>query len=492
MARNEKLAREKTDEKSLLDRRGYLKLAGAAAASVATFGSSATAESSSDVILRETFEDTNYTEYFNAKQPDDNQFHELTTNTVKNGDNALKVRFPEGRHDGMGARLDPVDAGLIDSPTREMYARYWVYFPEDFVGDPQGKKLPGPVNYMEDLSTTDGNGDGHGGDPAEGYGWSARTGFNDTTANEIEIGGLPYRMDYDGGYPADTMGYRNVSKGEWHRIDQHVVLNTVSGGSANADGVYEMWIDGNKNIDRSDIRWTNHPEKGIDYEFTIWYGGTNTSPKDQAVYLDGWTLATSPIDSTTSSSDTTSTPDDTQSNEQGTTLELVTSSDMSTTNYEFVVEGSVSKHTSAGDNAAEGNDAITDNGDGTATVTGATGNGSGDAYYVDGTIVSMNLGSGDWTLRYDGSQVSQEDIVFPNKLVIDGSDHPNAASTYQFSVSGSVTKSAALGSINSHDTASNGEISGRVIGGKDGYRFSGEVTGFNLDGPANVRVEDGR
>jgi hypothetical protein len=489
MARNDDTARE-SEGKSLLDRRGYLRLAGSAAASVAAFGAGASA-ADDDLLLHLTYEDSSYRDVFTYQY---DMYDEITTDRVKSGSSALKVPFPEGSHDGMTAEVDPVDAGLTDSPIEDIYATYWVYFPQDFVGNPQGMKLPGPVNYMEERSETDGNGTGHGGDPAVGYGWSARTGFNDTNSEEIQLGGIPYHMDDDGGYPMEKMGYRWVTKGEWHRITQHVKVNTTSGGSANYDGVYEMWIDDEKTIDRHDMRWTEHPEEGIDYRHTVWYGGNKTSPKDQAVYLDDMKIDRNPVGAAASGSSsgttTTEPSNEDKSSQPGEVLEIVSGSNMATTDYEFVVEGTASKHTSAGDNAAEGNDSITDNGDGTVTVTGATGNGYGDAYYVDGAITSMSLGDGNWTLRYGGSEVSKQDLVYPNKLVIDGSNAPRRASTYQFSVSGSVRKSASLGSINERDSVSNGEIEGRVIGGRDGYRFSGEVTGFTLDGPANIRVED--
>jgi len=188
-------------------------------------------------------------------------------------------------------------------------------------------------------------------------------------------------------------------------------------------------------------------------------------------------------DSTTTQPDS---PDGT-----GTLFELVAGSNTSNVSYEFTVEGNVQKRTSAGDMASEGNDSVTDNGDGTVTVSGVSGNGYGDSFLVDGDFVSMNLEESKWTLRYGGQQVSVDDLVLPNKLVIDGSDTPRQSSEYTVAFTGTARKSAALGSVNDHDTISEGRISGRVIGGKDGYRFSGEITAFRLDGPATVRVEDG-
>ncbi|WP_135828735.1 right-handed parallel beta-helix repeat-containing protein [Halorussus halobius] len=185
---------------------------------------------------------------------------------------------------------------------------------------------------------------------------------------------------------------------------------------------------------------------------------------------------------------TTTDPDE---DAAGAVLELVSGSNASNAGYEFTVEGSVTRRTSADDVAAESGDEVAENGDGTVTVSGVAGNGYGDSFLVDGDVVSMDLDESQWTLRYDGAEVAVDDLVLPNKLVVDGSNHPRVACSYTFEVSGQARKSAALGSVNDYDTVSDGEISGRIIGGTDGYRFSGEITGFDLDGPARVRVEDG-
>lgn len=195
-----------------------------------------------------------------------------------------------------------------------------------------------------------------------------------------------------------------------------------------------------------------------------------------------------------SADDGNSTTDD--GDAEGTVLELVAAEDASSVTYEFTVEGSVTKRTNADDVSAEPSDEVSDNGDGTVTVSGVAGNGYGDSFVVAGDVVSVDLDEGQWTLRYGGEEVTVDELTgsgsqLPNTLVIDGSDHPRAVSTYAFTVTGEVEKSGQLGSINDYDEAADGQITGRVVGGADGYRFSGEITGFTLDGPASVHVEDG-
>ena len=230
-------------------------------------------------------------------------------------------------------------------------------------------------------------------------------------------------------------------------------------------------------------------------------GSSAGQPRDRMPAGVPTTAAEAASGATDDRSDDTTTTDPSDG-ESGTVLELISKPDTESITYEFTVEGSARKRTSAADDSpvAEGGDTVTDNGDGTVTVSGIAGNGYGDAFYVEGSITSMDLNEDNWTLRYGGEEITVAELTadgsddaeqLPNTLLIDGGDSPNRASTYEFSVSGSVRKSAELGSINEYDEVTDGTITGRVIGGTDGYRFSGEITAFSLDGPATVRVENG-
>ena len=82
--------------------------------------------------------------------------------------------------------------------------------------------------------------------------------------------------------------------------------------------------------------------------------------------------------------------DDGSAGGSGSTVEVVArqSGDL---NYEFVVDGSVELTSTSTQVSAGHGDSVTDNGDGTVTVTGFTGNdGYGDAYLVQGTIQSFS------------------------------------------------------------------------------------------------------
>ncbi|WP_435181719.1 polysaccharide lyase [Halorussus sp. AFM4] len=398
MARD-KTAREPDEEASLLDRRGYLRLAGAAAASVAGMSTaSAAASSSQGALLREDFSTADYTSNFTSTWRQ-GQYDERVSSPVKSGSNSLCVDIPSGNHYGIASLYDPVEAGDVDSEVTELYASYWVRFSSDFQADGNVSKIPGPANTEP--------GGGKGGEPSNGTnGWSARGGFTDR-GGDIGIGYYCYHMDMDGQY-GDYFHAATVTGGEWVKVDQYIKLNSVSGGNANSDGELKMWIDDELKVDRSGMRFTEDLSIGVNYSFNVYFGGGSPSPQDQSVYIDSWALNTNQRPAMTDGTQT-SQPSNT---DKGTVLELVSSDGMPTTQYQFTVDGTVSKRTSADRNSSEDNDSVTDNGDGTMTVTGATGNGYGDSYLVDGAITSVTgIDESKWTIRYGGSEVSVDELT---------------------------------------------------------------------------------
>ncbi|WP_255198803.1 fibronectin type III domain-containing protein [Halorarius litoreus] len=80
--------------------------------------------------------------------------------------------------------------------------------------------------------------------------------------------------------------------------------------------------------------------------------------------------------------------------------------------YDFTVDGSVVKADHAGNN-----DTITDNGDGTYSVEGETGNGFYDDYYFNGQVTAFSAethpeaDNGDYELRLDGDVVTVDELT---------------------------------------------------------------------------------
>jgi hypothetical protein len=83
--------------------------------------------------------------------------------------------------------------------------------------------------------------------------------------------------------------------------------------------------------------------------------------------------------------------------------------------YEFTVDGSAERASGVADDlVAEDNDTITENGDGTVTVSGYTGNaGYGDTFVVTGDVTSFERTGGDAAFRIelDGETVTADELV---------------------------------------------------------------------------------
>jgi hypothetical protein len=71
-------------------------------------------------------------------------------------------------------------------------------------------------------------------------------------------------------------------------------------------------------------------------------------------------------------------------------------------------------------------------------------------------------------------------------LVIDGRD-TDRKSEYAFEVSGTVRRSPKT--RNANDSVSDGGVTGTVDGSASAYRFTGDVVGLSVDGPASVSFD---
>lgn len=274
-----------------VDRRRYLALTGSTAAALA--GTAAvTRAASGDVLWEEDFEDGSYADHFTGAYKQGTH-DSITSDVAHSGSSALGVTIPEGNHYGIHAVYDPVEAGDVDTELDEMYVSYWVRFSDNF--ESRSGKLPGVANGEP--------GGGMGGKPSTGTnGWSARGLIHDADGESVGVGYYVYHMDMDGQY-GDNFVATRVPTGEWHHIEQSITLNTTSGGSANADGELRMWVNGTKHIEKTDLRFTLEPERGINFLLNIYHGGNWTAPHDQTVYIDDLTVArTKPAQTATATS----------------------------------------------------------------------------------------------------------------------------------------------------------------------------------------------
>ncbi len=151
------------------------------------------------------------------------------------------------------------------------------------------------------------------------------------------------------------------------------------------------------------------------------------------------------------------------------------------------------------------------------TIRGYVGNAT-DNYFVQGAVTSVEIdenisvtvndvefdpteieGVGTWDDN-DGDKgrddASDEGSV-NNTIMVDGSKQEDGISRYTFSVTGEVQQSDNLTSLaddrHPWDTlqsvVSNGEVTGIIGNGKDGYQYSGEVTTLKINGNADVSID---
>lgn len=161
---------------------------------------------------------------------------------------------------------------------------------------------------------------------------------------------------------------------------------------------------------------TIHLTGGGDYDMEgqgsiseVYTDGQADAPTTDKRVVDTDTLE--PLDGDTGSS----TPSDSTEDATPKALDIRTYSDSGII-YEFTVDGAVEGGDTA-ETSSVGNDSITDNGDGTYTATGTTGNGYTDNYNFGGQVVAWSAErhpdstSGEYELAVDGTTVTPEELT---------------------------------------------------------------------------------
>lgn len=175
--------------------------------------------------------------------------------------------------------------------------------------------------------------------------------------------------------------------------------------------------------------------------------------------------------------------------------------------YEFVVDGSVEPLTdlSAPRGAESGDDVVTENLDGTYTVTGSTGNEYADTFEVTGNILSFRRtgGASDWRLELDGEDVTD---TIPEPDIFDvWSTTSGEELTYEFVVNPGGHAGLLLTGdhVSSPRGAEEGQeiptrnddgsitVTGRVTDEfADTFRIAGDIRGFiKTGGESGYRLE---
>lgn len=106
------------------------------------------------------------------------------------------------------------------------------------------------------------------------------TGSNYCTDNTPSMSCTNGSEDYINiGSISSLRGAGELFDGDWHFIEMHFKMNTNTGATFNADGVYQVWIDGEVVINRSNIVWSKNtsdtsPRRGFRY---VTVGGNNNN-----------------------------------------------------------------------------------------------------------------------------------------------------------------------------------------------------------------------
>lgn len=167
--------------------------------------------------------------------------------------------------------------------------------------------------------------------------------------------------------------------------------------------------------------------------------------------------------------------------------------------YTLAVDGSVSAIEEGPHNAGD-SDPITEHGDGTVTVDGATGDQQGDMWRIDGEITGLSIDQGSADTWVNGSAVSPSDFGAPSGsdpgqlLEVSRAADSSGTVNYIVETDGEVQDGtdAGTGGVNDHDEVGSASARGSVGGGTDPYllvdatrvsvaTFGGDVT-TTLDG----------
>ena len=230
---------------------------------------------------------------------------------------AARGKFTSG---STGASCSPRKAvvrgtgeGLPEKTEKALYARYYVYLENDWGSTVDGNKMPGWDNRFGWWNPAQGGYwqavTGNGGSPGTGkkvwtgsrweyHGHSlrglggAKTGDGNYYDDFFILAGYIYNLDQGGPFGNKlTWAGTVLAKERWFSIEQYVKMNSISGpfdkvgnGTAEKDGIYRVWVDGVLAREKTDMRWTRHPDFGLQSFWFNWYHGGTQPPKKTMHY----------------------------------------------------------------------------------------------------------------------------------------------------------------------------------------------------------------
>jgi hypothetical protein len=209
----------------------------------------------------------------------------------------LEVPFESGSRWGIDYRHSFEALGI--EPREEVRYAYDVYFPEDFefLGDGKFGGLAGTTEGLDPLETSSG-GDYDERSFSVRAMWRedrsvvmylyARHGAGRDIDDPDNFGfGITVPFTKPDGSTDDV-----IVPGTWQRVEHRVTLNTPG----EDDGTYEMWIDGHRGVQVTDVQYRTeeYPDIRVDQVFTAWFfgGGADQFPtRENVAWTDEWVLS---------------------------------------------------------------------------------------------------------------------------------------------------------------------------------------------------------
>ena len=341
------------------------------------------------------------------------------------------------------------------------------------------------------------------------------------TTRAVRIDDSDLRVDIDDveavvrEYPHGRGDYRsdmsNPPEPHWVELDDVRITGT-------ADGREAVFVDG---ADGTSITNTDIQQSGSDRDGVRFVDTTDATVSDSNIDVSGTAITTKNSDVTTNNitSDSTTDPTDgsgsdstdgsgSDSTDGSTTefdhdLRVMAADGADAFSYELVTSGSAELVTSGeyAATAADGGrgETVTQNADGTYTISGVVAGGGGDAFRFDGELLDGSLG-GDGSVYVDGQVTDVATLAFDHDLRVMAADGADAFS-YELTTSGpaelvtsgeyaSTAADGGRGETVTQNADGTYTISGIVAdGGGDAFQFDGELLDASLDGSGTVYVD---
>lgn len=217
----------------------------------------------------------------------------------------LKSLMRTGDHWGSSGWWHFTDHGYAQPD--ELYWRYWIRFDPGFRIDPPARgKLPGPATLGHDRCN--GGRPSVPGEPcfsarmlfSRTYPHAGEPGYPNGPDGKTLLGFYTYHLDSPSNR-GDIWTWDQIDKdvavldnGQWYCVEGRIKLNTPGA----RDGLLQGWVDGQLAFDKNDIGFRRAAESSMHIKtfwFDIYYGGSDSSPRNNEIQFDSLALSSEKV-----------------------------------------------------------------------------------------------------------------------------------------------------------------------------------------------------